>query len=184
MTEIKQVRLSGLGGQGVVLSGVLLGQAGVMDGKYIAGSNSYGAEARGSGCESEIVFSDGPIDYPHLTIPDILVAMSQGTYDFYFRDVREESGLILYDEGLVKPRQELKVRQWGVPATEYAIKRLKNKQVANIVILGVLVETTQIVSARALQKAIVLHINERFRKLNLKAFRLGMELGKKICGRR
>lgn len=184
MTEIKQVRLSGLGGQGVVLSGVLLGQAGVMDGKYIAGSNSYGAEARGSGCESEIVFSDSPIDYPHLTKPDILVAMSQGTYDFYFRDVREESGLILYDEGLVKPRQELKVKQWGVPATEYAIKRLKNKQVANIVILGALVKTTQIVSAKALQKAIVLHISERFRELNLKAFRLGKELGKKIHGRR
>ena len=184
MTEIKQVRMSGLGGQGVVLSGVLLGQAGVIDGKYIAGSNSYGAEARGSGCESEIVFSDGLIDYPHLTIPDILVAMSQGTYDVYSRDVREEYGLILYDVSLVKTREELKVRQLGVPATEYAIKRLKNKQVANIVILGALVETTQIVSARALQKAIVLHISKRFRELNLKAFRWGMELGKKIRGRR
>ena len=184
MTEIKQVRLSGLGGQGVVLSGVLLGQAGVMDGKYIAGSNSYGAQARGSGCESEIVFSGGPIDYPHLTIPDILVAMSQGTYDFYSRDIREEYGLILYDESLVKAREELKVRQLGVPATEYAIKRLKNKQVANIVILGALIETTRIVSARALQKAIVLHISERFQKLNFRALRLGMELGKKIRGRR
>jgi 2-oxoglutarate ferredoxin oxidoreductase subunit gamma len=76
MTEIKQVRLSGLGGQGIVLSGMLLGQAGVMEGKYIAGSNSYGAQARGSGCKSEIVFSDSPINYPHLTISDVLVAMS------------------------------------------------------------------------------------------------------------
>ncbi len=184
MTEIRQVRLSGLGGQGVVLSGVLLGQAGVMDGKYIAGSDSYGAQARGSRCESEIIFSDGPIDYPHLMIPDILVAMSQGAYDFYSQDVREGSGLILYDGGLVKPRQELKVRQLGIPATEHAVKRLENKQVANIVILGALIETTQIVSARALQKAMVLHISERFRKLNLRALRLGMELGKKIRGRR
>lgn len=182
MREIKQVRLSGLGGQGVILSGVLLGQAGVMEWRYIAGSNSYGAEARGSGCESGIVFSDGPIHYPHLTIPDILVAMSQGTYDFYSRDVREKDGLILYDKSLVKASEKLKVRQLGVPATEYAVKKLKSKQVANIVILGALVEITQIVSARALQKAIVLHISKRFRKLNLNAFRLGMELGKKIHG--
>jgi 2-oxoglutarate ferredoxin oxidoreductase subunit gamma len=184
MTEIKQVRLSGLGGQGIVLSGMLLGQAGVMEGKYIAGSNSYGAQARGSGCKSEIVFSDSPINYPHLTIPDVLVAMSQGSYDFYSRDVREEDGLILYDGSLVKAREVLKVRQLGVPATEYALKKLRNKQVANIVILGTLVELTKIVSAQALEKALVLHISRRFRKLNLRAFRLGMELGRKIRGRR
>ncbi len=182
MTEIKQVRISGLGGQGVVLAGLLLGQAGVLEGKNIAGSNSYGAQARGSGCKSEIVFSDGPISYPHLTIADILVAMSQGAYDLYFRDVREESGFILYDEGLVKPKEGLKMKQRGVPATEYGMKELKNKQVANIIILGVLVEITKIVSPQVLQKAIGLYINERFRNLNFKAFRLGMELGKKIHG--
>ena len=179
---MKQVRLSGFGGQGVVLAGVLLGQAGVKEGKHIAGSDSYGVQARGSGCKSEIVFSDGPINYPHLIIADILVAMSQEAYNLYSENVKEGSGIILYDEGLVKPRPELKVRQVGVPATETAVKKLRNKQVANIVILGALVETTKIVSAKALQKAIALHINERFRKLNLKAFGLGMELGKKNRG--
>jgi 2-oxoglutarate ferredoxin oxidoreductase subunit gamma len=112
------------------------------------------------------------------------VAMSQGSYDFYSRDVREEDGLILYDGSLVKAREVLKVRQLGVPATEYALKKLRNKQVANIVILGTLVELTKIVSAQALEKALVLHISRRFRKLNLRAFRLGMELGRKIRGRR
>ena len=76
------MRLSGFGGQGVVLAGILLGQAGVIDGKYVSGSNSYGAQARGSGCKSEIVFSDGPIDFPHLTTADILVAMSQGSLQY------------------------------------------------------------------------------------------------------
>lgn len=182
MTEIKQVCISGLGGQGVILAGLLLGQAGVIEGKNVAGSNSYGAQARGSGCKSEIVFSDGLINYPHVTIDDILVAMSQGAYDLYSRDVREGSGFILYDEGLVKRREALKVKQLGVPATEYGMKKLKNKQVANIVILGALVERTKIVSPQALQKAIALHVSERFRNLNLKAFRLGMELGEKIHG--
>jgi 2-oxoglutarate ferredoxin oxidoreductase subunit gamma len=177
MTEIKQVRLGGFGGQGVVLAGVLLGQAGVMGGKYIAGSNSYGAQARGSGCKSEIIFSDCPINFPHLTTADILVAMSQGAYNTYCEDVKE-SGLILYDQGLVTPKKELKVKQLGVPATEISVKKLKNKQVVNIVFLGVLVETTKIVSSKALQKALARHIDKRFRRINLKALRMGMELGK------
>ncbi len=179
MGDIKQVRLSGFGGQGVVLAGLLLGQAGVIEGKCIAGSNSYGAQARGSGCKSEIVFSDGPISFPHLTTADILVALSQGAYQLYGEDVKK-SGLIFYDRGLVTPKMELNVIQLGVPATEISVKKLKNKQVANMVILGALVETTHIVSPKAIQKAIVLHIHERFRALNLKALRMGMGLGKQI----
>ncbi len=64
MSEITQIRLSGFGGQGVVLAGVLLGEAGVIDGKFVSGSNSYGAQARGSGCKSEIVFSRSRLIFP------------------------------------------------------------------------------------------------------------------------
>ena len=182
MTAIKQIRLSGLGGQGVVLAGILLGQAGAIEGKYISGSNSYGAQARGSDCKSEIVFSDAPIDFPHLTIADIFVAMSQGAYNMYCGEVREESGIILYDHGLVTPKDHLKIKQLGIPATEVSLKKLKNKQVANIVFLGTLIEMTKIVSSQAMKKAITLHVTERFQSLNLKAFRLGMELGRRIHG--
>jgi 2-oxoglutarate ferredoxin oxidoreductase subunit gamma len=104
--------------------------------------------------------------------------MSQGAYHVYCKEVKEQ-GLIFYDKGLVTP-EELGVEQRGVAATEISIKKLKNKQVANIVLLGVVVETTRIISPKAFQKAITLHISERFRTLNLKALRIGMELGKKI----
>jgi 2-oxoglutarate ferredoxin oxidoreductase subunit gamma len=182
MTGIKQVRLSGFGGQGVVLAGLLLGQAGVFDGKYISGSNSYGAQARGSGCKSEIVFSDGPVDFPHLTIADILVAMSQGTYNTYCTEVREESGLILFDQGFVTPKDHLNVKHYGVPATEVSVKRLKNKQASNIVFLGALISATRIVSPGAMRRAISIHVSERFRPLNLKALRTGMDLGRAFHG--
>jgi 2-oxoglutarate ferredoxin oxidoreductase subunit gamma len=182
MTEVRQIRLSGFGGQGVVLAGVLLGEAGVMDGKSVSGSNSYGAQARGSGCKAEVIFADGPIDFPHVIAADILVAMSQGSYDIYCQDVRESTGVILYDQGPVKIREDLKVRQIGVPATELAVKELKNKQAANIVLLGALIETTKIVSREALEKAIQTHVSERFRSLNLKALQTGIELGKGIHG--
>ena len=182
MTEIIQVRLSGLGGQGVVLAGLLLGQAGVIEGKYISGSNSYGAQARGSGCKSEIVFSNHPIDFPHLLTVDILVAMSQGAYNSHWGDAKAETGFILYDQGLVTPKEELKLKQIGIPATEISVKELENKQVANIVFLGVLVEMTKIVSHKAIQKAMDQHVSERFRALNLKALQAGMNLGRKING--
>lgn len=176
MSEIIQVCLSGLGGQGIVLAGLLLGQAGVIDGKYVSGSSSYGAQARGSECKSEIVFSNHPIDYPHLTAVDFFIVMSQRTYDLYSNDVREGSGFIIYDEGIVKPKEGLKVVQVGLPVTEYSVKKLKNKQMANIVLLGAFVEITKVVSFKAIKKAIRTHVSKRFKEINLKALQLGMEL--------
>jgi 2-oxoglutarate ferredoxin oxidoreductase subunit gamma len=182
MPSIIQVRLSGFGGQGIVLAGVLLGQAGVFDGKYASASNSYGAAARGSAARSEVVFSDGPIDFPHLIHADILMAMSQSGYDQDCQDVKAQSGLILYDHGLVTPRPELTIRQTGVPATEFAVKKLKDKQAANIVFLGALVEVTRIVSRGAIRKAIRTHVGERFLGLNLRALTLGLDLGRQANG--
>jgi 2-oxoglutarate ferredoxin oxidoreductase subunit gamma len=182
MSEIKQIRLGGFGGQGVILAGVLLGEAGVVDGRYVAGSNSYGAQARGSGCKSEIVLADAPIDFPHLISADILMAMSQGAYEAHLGDVREPDGLILYDSGQVTPKEGTGLRQLGFPATERALKDLKNKQVANIVLLGALIETTGIVSREAMERALQTHVSERFRGLNLKALRLGIDLGREGHG--
>jgi len=108
--------------------------------------------------------------------------MSQGAYSLYCGDVKESSGFILYDQGLVTIKENLNVRQKGIPATEYAIKKLKNKQVANIVLLGALIETTKIVSPKAVRKAIHTHVSERFQSLNLKALRIGMDLGRRVHG--
>jgi 2-oxoglutarate ferredoxin oxidoreductase subunit gamma len=178
MSKITQIRLSGFGGQGVVLAGTLLGEAGVVDGSYVAGSNSYGAQARGSGCKSEIVFSDDPIDFPHLISADILIAMSQGTYDLYLRDMTPGTGVIIYDDSQVAAVDNPGVRQIAIPATECAIKELNNKQAANMVLLGALVAATQVVSVEAIEKAMEKHVSERFRKANLVAFKKGMELGR------
>jgi 2-oxoglutarate ferredoxin oxidoreductase subunit gamma len=181
MSEITQVRISGFGGQGVVLAGVLLGEAGVIDGKQTAGSNSYGAQARGSGCKSEIVFSEHPIDFPHLTQVDILMALSQGAYDLNWKDVKKD-GLILYERSLVTPKEGVGAKQVGLPCTEIALKKLKNKQVANLILVGALVQITKIVSPKAIRKAISLHVSEQFRSLNLNALRVGMALGGQVHG--
>jgi len=72
--------------------------------------------------------------------------MSQKTYDQYAKEVKEASGLILYDQGMVTPKEDMRVRQAGFPATEVSVKKLRNKQMANIVLVGAFVETTKLVS--------------------------------------
>jgi len=176
MAEVTQVRLSGLGGQGIVLAGVLLGQAGVLDGKYISASNSYGAQARGSACKSEIVFAAEPIDFPHLLSADILVAMSQAAYDLYCPGMAAD-GLILYDEGPALPRKDAPARQVGIPATQASIQKFKDAQMANLILVGALVEISQIVSPASIRKAVRMHVNKRFQGAALRAMNLGMELG-------
>ncbi len=182
MPGITQIRLGGFGGQGIVLAGVLLGHAGVIEGKQVSVSNSYGVAARGSDCKSEIIFAEGPIDYPHLVAADFFVAMSQGAYNTYIKDVRHDSGLVLFDEGFVKPQEIPGVVQKAIPATNAAIARLKERQAANIVLLGALVVASGIVSVKSMRKAVRTQIDERFRALNLKALSLGMELGRKLDG--
>jgi 2-oxoglutarate ferredoxin oxidoreductase subunit gamma len=181
VSHIVQVRLCGFGGQGIVLAGLLLGEAGAHEGKYVAGASSYGAQARGSGCKSDIVFSGNPITFPHLTAIDILMAMSQTSYEEHAYGV-DAKGVIVYDQFQVKPGNDVGVRHVGVPATEYAIKTLHNKQAANVVLLGALVELTGIVSSDGLAKAIEKHVGERFRTQNLCALRAGRELAGQLHG--
>jgi 2-oxoglutarate ferredoxin oxidoreductase subunit gamma len=182
MSDTTQVRLSGFGGQGIVLAGMLLGQAGVLDGRFVTGSNSYGAQARGSGCKAEVVFSNGPIDFPHLITADVLVAMSQGAYNQYAGDVRPDSGMILYDQGQVRPQEDLLYNQIAVPASEQSLKKLKTTQTVNIVFLGALLSITKIVSPPSMRKAIRLQVPERFEKLNQEALTIGIHLGRRTRG--
>jgi len=182
MAGILQVRLGGFGGQGVVLAGVLLGHAGALEGKHVSVANSYGAAARGSACKSEVIFSEGPIDFPHLLAADIFVAMSQGAYTEYIKEVKAGSGLVLVDRTFVIPGEVSGITQMGIAATDSAIGKLKEKQVANIVLLGALLETTRIVSPQAMRKAIRIHMVEPFRSLNLKALALGEKLGRQAHG--
>ena len=177
MAEIKQIRLCGFGGQGIILAGTVLGHAATHDGKWVAGSNYYGAAARGGTCRSEVVISDESIIFPLVIEADILVAMSQHAYDEYISGVKEDSGIVLYDEQLVSPRPVNGLEQIGIPATAAAIEKLDNKQVANMIILGAMVEQTKVVAQEALVAAVGRIVEEKFRGLNLRAISVGLKLG-------
>ena len=180
MGKLTQIRFCGYGGQGVVLAGTILGHAAINDDKWVAGSNSYGAQARGGSARSEVVIAKNPITYPHVIQADILIAMSQTAYDQYIQDLAEQSALVVYDDMIVHPRDIHGVQQIGVPATKISIDELENKQVANIVMLGASIVITGIVSEKSLISSIQTNVGQRFRELNLKALEVGYTLGKDI----
>jgi 2-oxoglutarate ferredoxin oxidoreductase subunit gamma len=178
MAELTQVRLCGFGGQGIILAGVILGHAAIRDGRWVAGSSSYGAQARGGYARSDVVISDEPITFPHVIKADILIAMSQQAYDRYIEDIAH-CAAILFEQQVVTPRRLHGITQRGIPATMRAIEELNQKQVANIVMLGAAVRATGIVSGKALLSAIESTVDEKFRAVNIKSAKIGFSLGER-----
>jgi 2-oxoglutarate ferredoxin oxidoreductase subunit gamma len=169
-----QVRFGGVGGQGIVLSGRLLGKAAALfDGKDAVCTQTYGPEARGGASRSDVVISDSQVDYPFVTQADVLAVFFQEAY-ILFRECLKPDGLLIVDTELVQPLAEDK-NIHGIPATKIA-EELGSRMAANVVILGFLVGMTDIVSRESVENAIRSTMKAKIVELNLKAFDAGMQL--------
>ena len=173
-----QVRFTGLGGQGIILMGEILGEAAVLDKKYVGQASSYGSEARGSATKADVVISDSWIDYPEVTEADVLACMSQGTYDMYKGKMNPLTGMIFIDTQMVRPDPSSALRHIPIPAHERALKDLGNRQAANMVLLGAVVKTVGMVSEEALFQSLSRRVPASFLETNRKALALGFELAK------
>ncbi|MCX5916699.1 MAG: 2-oxoacid:acceptor oxidoreductase family protein [Deltaproteobacteria bacterium] len=173
-----QVRFAGLGGQGIILLGEILGEAAVLDKKYVGQASSYGSEARGSACKADVIISDSWIDYPEVTEADVLACMSQGTYEMHKKKVNPSTGMIFVDTQMVKPDASSTLKHILIPATERALKDLGNRMVANMVLLGAVIKTVELVSQEALLQSLSKRVPSSFLETNRKALALGFELAK------
>src|SRR5512137_1377193 len=98
-----EIKIGGLGGQGVVLAGMIIGKAAALfDKKDSAMTQAFGPEARGSSCSSQVIVSDQRILYPYVSRPQILVVMSQDAYNKFLPEMAPD-GQLLIEEELVKP---------------------------------------------------------------------------------
>jgi len=170
--EIK-IRFCGLGGMGVILVSVILGKAAIYDGKNAAQTQSYGSEQRGTKVRSDVVISTSElIAYPIIDIADILVALSQEAFDYYIKNT-DKSSLVLINSDLVHTNT---INNYiKIPATTLA-RSLHNEKVVNIIMLGVLIKKTNLVSLESLKKSINETFSKKYRELNLKALTLGYNL--------
>jgi 2-oxoglutarate ferredoxin oxidoreductase subunit gamma len=167
-----EIRITGFGGQGVVLSGHIIGRAcAVNAGQHATMIQSFGPEARGSACSTTLAVSDTEVLYPYIHRPDIFVVMSAEGYDKY-RDELADKGTLIYEKDLVKAKLKKGQPSFGVPSTRIA-ETLGRAIVQNIVMLGFFSAVTQIVPKEAMRDAVKASVPPGTEELNLKAFDAG-----------
>jgi len=171
---LHEIRLEGSGGQGIITAGHLIGEAvSLREHKEAIMTESYSPYVRGGSSRADLVISDEPIDYPLVTKPDILIAMSQEALDNNL-DLTSNHATIFVESSRVNASSLNGRRLFKVPALTIA-EQLGSKVVANIVMLGALTAETHIVSRDAVESAIA----DRYPKaaeLNREAFAQGYKL--------
>ncbi len=172
-----EIRITGLGGQGVILCGYIIGKAAsIFNDQHATLTQSFGPEARGSACSAQVVVSDARVLYPYVTSPQIMMAMSNDGYMKY-KDTMAEDGILVYEKDLVKPTSSgSKAKAFGIPATRFA-EELGRKIVLNIVMLGFFGAVTGLIPVEALREAVKTSVPAGTEELNLKAFDKGYEYG-------
>ena len=157
--------------------GIILAEAiGIYDGKYVAQTQSYGPEARGGSSKSEVIVSDEEIDYPKAMKLDLLLAMDQRSCDEFYNDLKPD-GVLIVDSTFVTQIPTPKAFQ--VPFTRIAREKLKREVVANIIALGALSQLTPVVSAKAIESAVLARVPKGTEKLNREALRAGMNAARR-----
>lgn len=174
-TKRTELRLSGAGGQGMILGAIILAEAATIYGdKNAVQSQSYGPEARGGSSKSDVVISDGVIDYPKATKVDVLLAMTQDSADSYHKDLRP-GGLMIVDEDFVGNVPKVDGQVVKIPIMKLATEVIGKKVVANIIALGALMELTGIVSEDSLKKAVLARVPKGTEQINMKALEVGIK---------
>lgn len=171
--ERTEIRITGFGGQGVVLSGYIIGRACAINaGKHATMIQSFGPEARGSACSATVTLSDKEVLYPYIRRPDIFVVMSAEGYTKY-RDELKDDGVLVYEKDLVRPDPKDAQPMYGVPSTRIA-ESLGRAIIQNIVMLGFFSGVTGIVPREAMREAVKASVPPGTEELNLKAFDAGL----------
>ena len=167
-----EIRISGVGGQGVVLAGELLGRAAVYDCWNAVQTQSYGAEARGSAARSEVIIADQKIGFPKVRKCDILIAMSQSALDKHLKDLKK-GGTLLVDDDTVKNIPKITAKVFRIPATKIAENELNSRIYANDTMLGALTKITEIISEESAVRAIIASVPKETKEANLHSFKIG-----------
>jgi 2-oxoglutarate ferredoxin oxidoreductase subunit gamma len=169
-----QIRLSGSGGQGMLLAGIILAEAGIMSGKNAVQSQSYGPEARGGASKAEVIISEESIDYPKVTQPDVMLALTQEAYEKYAKDMADD-GVLVIDESIELSGNE-KCKVISAPILLTARDTLGRIIVANMVALGALVKASNVITFDSLEEAVLRRVPKGTEELNKKAIKAGYDL--------
>jgi 2-oxoglutarate ferredoxin oxidoreductase subunit gamma len=171
-----QLIIAGSGGQGILFTGKLLAHSAMLEGKYVTGFPSYGAEIRGGTANCTVIISDEMIGSPVVHRPNSLLIMNEASVKRFEPQLKPQ-GLLIMNSSLIEnfpKRSDIQIIK--IKATDIA-EELGNTQVANMVMLGALIGKTGIVNPHTISKALR-EITPQYKKtiipLNEKAFKRGL----------
>ncbi len=175
------VRFSGEAGQGNILMGIIFAKALVKEGFWVVQSQHYGAQVRGGLSYCDVLFDQEPIDYPEAKNFDILYLMHNVGLNHIGNLKR--NGILFYDEKFVEsiPQyvERITKKIIKVPASQIAIEELSNKNVANMIGLGVLCSVTEVISLENLIEEVKSNVSKNYLEIDEKAIKIGYDLCKK-----
>ncbi len=178
--ERYEIKLSGSGGQGLILAGLILAEAAALyDGKNAVHTQSYGPESRGGSSSSIVIISDEEIDYPKATKVNLLLSLTQESVNKYSSDIKD-GGILIVDAESVKDIPAGNFKIYKLPVIATARKEVGKVIVANIVALGLIAALIGTVSIDAIKKALFARIPKGTEELNLKALQAGINLAKEV----
>ncbi len=180
---MKRTRIvfSGSGGQGVITAAIILAEAAVLYEQMNAvQTQSYGAAARGGATRSDVIISDQVINFPKVIQPNVLVCLTQESYNLYSPIIRP-GGLLITDTCYVKTQRKVDAVQRELPIYQTVMDAIGKPIVMNICTLGVLIGLTGLVKPESIIKVLEDRIPSSFLDMNQNALHLGIELAEPYC---
>jgi len=175
--ERVRIVFSGSGGQGVITAAILLAEAAVLyEGLEATQSQSYGPEARGGATRSDVIITDSPIRFPKVIQPNILICLTQESYNKFYGIIRP-GGMLLTDSRFVATERKVDARQFELPMFRTVMDKIGKPIVFNIFMLGTLIGLTDLMRPESIMKVLEKRIPSHFLDMNRKALELGLELG-------
>lgn len=175
-----EARLSGEGGQGVVMGGAILAEAAILhEGRYAVQSPTYGSRVRGGPTKVDVIVSNDEIIYPRATAINFFLSLAQMAYNKFCSDLTDDA-IILVDSNLVSNVTNTNHRVHRFPFVEAAKSELGNVVLSNIIALAVMVELTGVVSGEALWQAIQARVPQKYLDLNQRAMERGFEIAAEL----
>lgn len=172
-----RIIFSGSGGQGIITAAVILAEAAVIYENMMAvQSQVYGPQARGGVSRSDVIISNAKIDFPKVLQPNVLVCLTQASYNKYGPMIRP-GGLLLTDDKYVNTDRKADAKQISLPMYTTMLDKIKKPVVFNICMLGVLIRLTDLVKPESIMKVLETRMPSDMLEINQKALDLGMEMG-------
>ncbi len=133
-----EIICSGFGGQGILVAGMIIADAGMEQGKQVSWYPSYGFEMRGGEANCDIKISDGDLPSPYCLAPDIVFTLNEAAVNKYESRLKK-GGILLVNSSMVDENREYRddIKVIKVPATDIA-NELGNPRGTNIVMIGAL----------------------------------------------